>query len=269
MDPLLRRESLSSATIAPHRAGYNKWPAAPAWLLSNSSESLRCGSIYIKVCPITMLHIAGNQNSMTNFPSCLFGSKSKWHFKSESNLLTFFNCNFALPNQTLWTVCQPTSMTATRLISILRMTPFTLDDWRRLPAAGKNIGINGTSTRHPWEWTLIFRIPTSQSVSNSSLVMRHESAQATMVTKTKSKIAQSIARTWPLARRSRWPVTPILPRSEGPNAFCPASKSCWTDTRRSTLPHIRSFPSNPMSLSSWSEQRTNQEQLNASGQRGT
>ncbi len=37
------------------------------------------------VCPITSLHIAGNQNLMTNIPSHLFGSKPKWHFKSESD----------------------------------------------------------------------------------------------------------------------------------------------------------------------------------------
>jgi hypothetical protein len=83
-----------------------------------------------KACPITTLHIAGDQNSMTNITSRLFGSKPKWHFKSDANLLTFFNSNFTLPNQNSWTVCQPTSMVAMRVISILRMMPFTLDDWR-------------------------------------------------------------------------------------------------------------------------------------------
>ncbi len=52
-------------------------------------------------------------------------------------------------------------------------------------------------------------------------------------------------------------------------AFCPTSKSCWMDTRRLTLPHVRSYPSIPMSPSSWLKQRTNREQLNASGQRRT
>ena len=83
-----------------------------------------------KVCPITALHIAGDQNSMTDIPSRSFGSEQKWHFKSELDLLIFFNCHFTLPLQNLWTVCQPTSAIATRMISVLRMTPFTLDDWR-------------------------------------------------------------------------------------------------------------------------------------------
>jgi len=42
-----------------------------------------------KVCPITTLHIAGDQNSMTDIPSRSFGSEHKWHFKSEHDLLTY------------------------------------------------------------------------------------------------------------------------------------------------------------------------------------
>jgi hypothetical protein len=166
-----------------------------------------------KVCPITTLHIAGDQNSMTDIPSRLFRSEHKWHFKSEHDLLTFFNCNFTLPSQNSWTVCQPTSAIAMRVISVLRMTPFTLDDWRRLPAAGKNIGITGKSTRRLWEWTLTFRVPTSKSGSDSYPGSQQESEQAIMATENKSKIAQSVARLRPLGRRLRWPVTPTLPKS--------------------------------------------------------
>jgi len=154
-----------------------------------------------KVCPITALHIAGDQNSMTDIPSRSIGREHKWHF------------NLTLPSQNSWTVCQPTSATAMCVISILRMMPFTLDNWRRLPAAGKNIGITGKSTRLLWEWTLTFRVPTSKSGSDSYPVLQHEYEQAIMVTENKLKIAQSVARLRPLGRRSRWPVTPILPKS--------------------------------------------------------
>jgi len=146
-----------------------------------------------KVCPITMLHIAGDQNSMTDIPSRSFGIEHKWHFKSEHDLLTFFNCNFTLPLQNSWTVCQPTSAMAMHVISVLRMTPFTLDDWRRLPAAGTNIGITGKSTWLLWKWTLTFRVPTSKSRSDSYPVSQYESELAIMVTKNKLKIAQSVA----------------------------------------------------------------------------
>jgi hypothetical protein len=83
-----------------------------------------------KVCPITTLHIAGDQNAMTDILSRSFGSKPKWHFQSKKALLTFFNSTFPLPIQNLWTVCQPTSEIAMRMISVLRTMPFALDDWR-------------------------------------------------------------------------------------------------------------------------------------------
>ncbi len=159
-----------------------------------------------KVCPITTLHIAGDQNLMTDIPSRLFGSEPKWHFKLENKSLTFFNCNFPLPKQNLRTVCQPTSAIAMQVISVLWTQPFTLEDWRRLPAAGKNIGPTGKNMSRLWEWTLISRIPTSLNESNSFLALQQGSALATLVTDIKSKVAQSVAQLRPLARRLLWPV---------------------------------------------------------------
>jgi hypothetical protein len=158
-------------------------------------------------CPITTLHIVGNQNQMTDIPSRSFGSKQQWHFKTDEDLLTFFNSKFPLPTQNYWSVCQPTSAIATRVISVLRMMPFTLKDWRQLPAAGKSIGTTGKPTRHLWEWTLIYRIPNSQKESTCSQDLRHGSDLYSMVKENKSKIAQSVRRLRPLARRSRWSAT--------------------------------------------------------------
>jgi hypothetical protein len=91
---------------------------------------------------------------MMDIPSCSFGSKPKRHFQSELNFPTFFNKSFPLPCQNSWTLCQPTSTIATRVISVLRMKPFTLEDWRQLPVVGKNIGTTGRLTQSLWEWTL-------------------------------------------------------------------------------------------------------------------
>ena len=165
-----------------------------------------------KSCPLTTLHIAGDQNTMTDIPSRSFGSESKWHFKNENDLLTFFNSSFPLPNKNSWSVCQPTSKIAMRVISILRIVPFTLDDWRRLPAVAKNIGTVGRPTRRLWEWTHTFRIQASQPKCDASQGSWHASAQDIMVKESKLRIAQSVARLQPLARRSRWPATITLPR---------------------------------------------------------
>ena len=163
-----------------------------------------------KVCPLTTLHIAGDQNTMTDIPSRSFGSNPKWHFCTDFDLLTFFNNTFPLPQKNSWTVCQLTSAMATRVISVLRMTPFTLDDWRQLPAVGKNIGTTGNSTLHLWEWTLIYRMPRSKNKSASSQGSQLVSAQDIMAKEAKSRIAQSVARLQPLARRSLWPLMPTL-----------------------------------------------------------
>ncbi len=79
-------------------------------------------------CPLTTLHITGDQNMMTDIPSRSFGSKPKWHFKTEKELLTFFNATFPLPHKNSWSVCRPTSKIAMRVILILRTVPFTLED---------------------------------------------------------------------------------------------------------------------------------------------
>jgi hypothetical protein len=146
-----------------------------------------------------MLHIAGNQNQMTDIPSRSFGSESKWHFKTNKDLLTFFNSHFPLPTQNSWSVCQPASAIATRVISILRMKPFTLEDWRRLPAAGKSIGTTGKPTQHLWEWTLTYRIPNSPNKSVCSQDLQRKSAQVSMVNKKSSKLHSQYG------AHGRWP----------------------------------------------------------------
>jgi hypothetical protein len=144
---------------------------------------------------------------MTDIPSRSFGSKGKWHFKTEAALLTFFNKTFPLPNQNSWNVCQPTYAIVTRVISILRTVPFRLDDWRRLPAVGKNIGTIGSPIRGLWEWTLIFRMSSSLQKCAPYPASSHEYALATTVRVNRLKIAQSQARLRPLGRRLYWPAT--------------------------------------------------------------
>jgi hypothetical protein len=152
------------------------------------------------VCPITTLHIVGDQNSMTDIPSRSFGSKQKWHFTNNEMLLTFFNSTSQLPHQNSWSVCQPTATIATRVTSFLRMQPFPLEDWRRLPTVTKNIGITGKPMQALWEWTLIFRTPPSKNESDCYQDSLQESARATIEMAEKSKIAQSVARSQLLAR---------------------------------------------------------------------
>ena len=157
-----------------------------------------------RASPLTPLHIAGVDNSMTDIPSRSFGSEPKWFCKSHSELLTLFNTTFPLPHQASWTVYHPSSAITTRVISILRMKLFTADEWRRLPTAGTNIGTVGCPTSHLWEWTLTYRKPTSSTGPEPYLDLQHESGEAHTVEDGKLGLERSLAQSRPLARRFPW-----------------------------------------------------------------
>ncbi len=79
-------------------------------------------------CPLTPLHIAGEENLMTDIPSRSFGSEPKWCCKSNHDLLTLFNTLFPLPSQNSWTVFQLSSAISMRVTSVLLMKDFTLEE---------------------------------------------------------------------------------------------------------------------------------------------
>ena len=101
-----------------------------------------------KACPFTPIHIAGKRMAIADIPSQSFGSNPAWHCKSDDELLTLFNSTFPLPSQQSWTVFHLDCRTVMHVISALRMKPFVLDDWRRLPSPGKLVGEIGQPTSH-------------------------------------------------------------------------------------------------------------------------
>ena len=118
--------------------------------------------------PLTPMHVAGLENAMTDIPSRPFGSKAEWHCRDDDELLTLMNKKFPLPAQKSWTIFRPSSAISTRVLSILRMRPTTLDEWRRLPATGKFSGEIGAASSQLWEWTLSFRRPRTGGGSDAS-----------------------------------------------------------------------------------------------------
>ena len=178
-----------------------------------SAQLIRALALQLKLtgtCPITPLHIAGEENSMTDIPSRSFGSKNKWHCKSNTELLTLLNNLFPIPLQNSWTVFQISYEVGMRVTSMLQMKDFTLEEWRRLPKVGKLVGAAGRPMSHLWEWTLSYRTPRSLTESASLQALQDESVQATTVKENRSKLEASLAQLRPLARRSRWPRIPIL-----------------------------------------------------------
>ena len=176
-----------------------------------SAHLIRALALRLKLnstCPLTPLHIAGEENSMTDIPSRSFGSNKKWHCKSNTELLTLFNSTFPLPGQTSWTVFQLTYAIGMRVTSVLRTTDFTLAEWRRLPKVGKIVGTAGPPMSGLWEWTLIYRTPRSPSASDSSQASQLGSGPDTTVEENKYKLAAYLAQSRPLDRRLLWPQIP-------------------------------------------------------------
>jgi hypothetical protein len=176
-----------------------------------SAHLIRAIALQLKLngtCPITPLHIAGKENSMTDIPLHLFGSKPKWLCKTNTDLLTMFNNLFPLPTQDSWTVFQLTYITGMQVTSILLTMDSTLKEWRRLPKVGNLVGNAGRPTLHLWEWTLTYRTPHLQFESDSSRALQHESELDTTVEANRSKPDQYLAQLRPLARRLPWPRIP-------------------------------------------------------------
>ena len=166
-----------------------------------SAHLIRALALRLKLngtCPITPLHIAGEENSMTDIPSRSFGSEPQWLCKTNDDLLTLFNTTFPLPNQSSWNIFQLSYALSTGVTSVLLMKDFTLEEWRRLPKAGRIVGSTGQPSARHWEWTLSYR--TSRS--------RTESACLKDVEENKSKLGAFLALSRPLARRSPWSRTP-------------------------------------------------------------
>ena len=150
--------------------------------------------------PLTTLHVPGEENAMTDIPSCSFGSEPKWFCKTDADLLKLYSSKFPFPDQNFWTVYQPTSVITTRVLSVLRMKDTGLEEWKRLPRRGKHIGKNGDPLSNLWEWTLGFRTPRTSTKSGASLHSQECQEKASMVEEERSKLAQSLGRSRPLAR---------------------------------------------------------------------
>jgi hypothetical protein len=105
----------------------------------------------LRCCPLTLQHIKGIENTITDIPSRSFSSVPQWHFKSNDGLQTLFNSHFPLLNQTSWNVFQLHSDVAMPVISILRGKHFLLDEWRRLPKIGSLTGTTGPNMSHLWD----------------------------------------------------------------------------------------------------------------------
>ena len=163
-------------------------------------------------CPLTPLHIEGKRNAIADVPSWSFGSNPAWVCASDTDLLNLFNSRFPLPQQNSWTVYHLNCEVVMRVISALRMKPFALDNWRRLPTRGRCVGEIGAPMSKTWEWICTYSMFHTPRESDASQDLQPEQEQVITDRDDKSKVARSLALSRPLARRSLWPATKTLPK---------------------------------------------------------
>ena len=166
-----------------------------------------------KACPFTPIHIAGKRNAIADIPSRSFGSNPAWHCDTDEALLTLFNSTFPLPLQQSWTIFRLNYRAVMRVISALRMQPFVLDDWRRLPPPGKLVGEIGKPTSHLWDSIRIYNRPPLNNESGASLASPSESAQDITDEDDEYRLRQLQAQSLPLGRRYPWPSETIRQKS--------------------------------------------------------
>jgi hypothetical protein len=156
------------------------------------------------VSPLTPLHVEGKRNAMTDVPSRSFGSEPKWFCDTDTSFCRMFNDMFPLPNQQSWTVFKISTDLFTKVLSVLRMQAFEMDEWRRLPRSGKFVGDIGAPIAGLWEWTLIYRtLPMRTSVDTLWDSLEQFDVDAT-VKDVKSEVERHLKLSQPLVRRFPW-----------------------------------------------------------------
>ena len=157
-----------------------------------------------KACPLITTHIAGKKNQIADVPSRSFGSNKNWKCVSNNEFFTLFNSLFQLPNQNFWSVFQLNYGTVTRVTSILQMKPFDLEGWRRLPERGRHVGTIGKSIAGLWGSIHTCSAQALAIESEHYQDLHNLCGRDSTEEELRYSVAQSIAQSRPLARRSPW-----------------------------------------------------------------
>ena len=159
-----------------------------------------------KASPLIPMHIPGVQNSISDIPSRSFGKHVKWHFKTDNDLLTFFNEHFQLPSQNCWSVYHIPSELCTRVISVLLTHSTEMHEWNRLSKPRVNTSQRGFPMQNLWEWTLTCRQSTASTETKLEPCSDSvpESRPDTTATTARLELHRSIQLSRPLARRFPW-----------------------------------------------------------------
>ena len=202
-----------------HVATFCDNTSAVAWAFKlRTSKSLVAGRLLRllglrihsrKVSSLTPLHIAGENNKMADVVSRAFKSGT-FAKAANTNLISYFNSTFPLPQKKLWTEFHIPQNLVSRVISCLRGELLPMGSLIRLPKLDKNIGSTGATMPHSVESTLSSKASKSTSKGHlSSQPLLRGSGQEYTVEELKSWFKASQTRLQPSARPSNWLENPV------------------------------------------------------------
>ena len=91
------------------------------------------------------IHIKGSENAMADVSSRAF--KQGEYFHAATNILSFFNSNFPLPQSRSWHEHKVPRKLSWRVISSLLGEQLSMESLTRLPKLGTSIGVTGAATQ--------------------------------------------------------------------------------------------------------------------------
>ena len=170
-----------------------------------AAKLLRMLSLRIHSCQasgLTPLNIAGENNVMADIVSRAF--KSGKYFTASSNLTTYFDSHFPLPQKGFWKEFLFPPRLLSRVISCLRGKQLPMESLLRLPKLVKNTGKHGPHMQQHAKLTPSLNTQTTSEEILSSMPLLHGSGQVRTVEDLKSEFKESLMPFQPSARPSNW-----------------------------------------------------------------
>ena len=165
--------------------------------------------------------IAGEDNKMADIPSRAF--KTGEFFHAQNSLTEYFNSHFPLPQEQSWTEFKVTKKLASRVISCLRGEPLLMEQLRKLPKLGKNIGNIGQNTVTNARWTRSSPASQMQNEQQSSLPSQPGSGPGLTDLETKLEFNPSRKRSRPSPRPLNWLENKVPSTKRRENTFFPSN----------------------------------------------
>ena len=158
---------------------------------------------------------------MEDIPSRDF--KHGEYFYVKTNLVSYFNTNFSLPQKLLWREYRVPQKLASRVISCLHGEQLQMESLHRLPRLGKNIGGIGQNTANSATRTPTLNPEPNAKKPSSSQLLQQGLGPGLTVKELKSPFHWSGMRLRPSPRPTNWLENQVPSKKQRANTYFPSN----------------------------------------------